>query len=274
MLGGKHLPFSEIENVIEPGEHPTMNTLDTVIASLRDTRLTLAELLKRLNSQGQLEPVVREALAARFVQDQACKAGLSVSPMELQTAADGFRRRHGLRTAADTHAWLAARRLSVDDFEASLKPDILAAKLRRKATVAEVEGHFAAHREDYETLRVALLMAEREDLARELATQVREEGRDLEAVALEQGLPVVHRQLPRKELGEPLTEPLATAREGELVGPIGTPRGFALVLVEERRPAELDNPTRERIASELFDQWLAMCMNHAVLDLSVAGKTA
>jgi parvulin-like peptidyl-prolyl isomerase len=42
-----------------------------------------------------------------------------------------------------------------------------------------------------------------------------------------------------------------------LVGPVATPEGFALVVVEERRPAELDAATRQRIQDELFDAWLA-----------------
>jgi hypothetical protein len=39
-----------------------MNALDTVIASLADSRLTLGGLLKRLQVQARLGPLVREAL--------------------------------------------------------------------------------------------------------------------------------------------------------------------------------------------------------------------
>src|SRR5262245_38007950 len=108
-----------------------MNTLDTIIASLPGARLSLGEFLKRLHRQGRLRPLVLEALAGRLVQEQARQSGLSVTAEELQAAADSFRRRHDLPTAADTHAWLTERGLSVDDFEAGLEEDLLAAKVRQ-----------------------------------------------------------------------------------------------------------------------------------------------
>jgi hypothetical protein len=80
---------------------------DTVHAWLAGARLTLAGLFGWLHIQGRLGPLVREALAAQLAQDEARQAGLSVTDEELQTAADGCRRRHGLTAAADTHAWLA-----------------------------------------------------------------------------------------------------------------------------------------------------------------------
>jgi hypothetical protein len=40
-----------------------------------------------------------------------------------------------------------------------------------------------------------------------------------------------------------------------------------LVLVEERRPAELDNATRQRIQGELLEGWLAARLREAKIDL-------
>src|SRR5262245_61643507 len=165
-----------------------MSPLDIVIASLAETRLTLGGLLRWLHLQGRLGPLVREALAAQLVGEQARQAGLAVTDEELQAAADDCRRRHGLTAAADTRAWLAARGLSVDDFESSLEQDLLAAKLRQHLTTAGVDGHFTAHQSGFERLRLALVLVPREDLASELASQVREEGRELADVAREQGL--------------------------------------------------------------------------------------
>jgi hypothetical protein len=247
-----------------------MNSQDLIIASLPETQLTFGGLLKWLNTQGRLGPLVREALAARFVRDQARKADLSATAEELQAAADHWRRRHGLYSAADTQAWLLAQGLSVDDFEARLEQDLLAAKLRSHLTGAEVDGHFAAHQAGFERLRLVQVLVPREDLAREIASQVREEGRDLADVAREQGLQLVRVEGFRKELNGPLGSALGSAGSGQLVGPVATPRGFGLVLVEERRPAELDTATRQRIQDELFEGWLAARLREATLNLSLA----
>jgi parvulin-like peptidyl-prolyl isomerase len=233
-----------------------MNTVDTVIASLDGTRLSLAGLLRWLRARGRLGPLVREALAAQLVQEQARQAGLSATAEELQTA-DAFRRRHGLNAAADTRAWLAAGGMSVEDFEAGLEEDLLAAKFRQHVTADQVDRHWQEHQAGYERLRLALVMVGREELARELASQIREDGRELAEVVQVHGLPLNRGERFRKELGGQLAEELAAAPVGELVGPVSTALGFTLVVVEERRPAELDEATRRYIQNELFDGWLA-----------------
>lgn len=248
-----------------------MATLDTVVASLSGSQLTLGGLLRRLHVQGRLGSLAREALARQHVLDQARAAGLAVTPQELQRAADVYRRRVGLTSAADTRAYLAERGLSADDFEAGLEETLLAEKLRRHVAGAKAEEQFADRRGDYEQLRVAILLAGREELARELASQVREEGRDLDAVALEHGLPVVRRRLLRKELDGPLAAALAGAEDGEMVGPVATPQGFALAVIKERHPAQLDATTRQRIEHDLFADWLAARLKQATLDLAAVG---
>jgi hypothetical protein len=248
-----------------------MNALETVIASVAGSRLTLGGLLRRLLGQARLGSLVREALIRQYLLDQAREAGLSITTEEMQQAANAYRRRAGLHTAADTHAWLAQHGLSADDFEAGLEESLLVAKLRQKQSADGFEVYFATHQADYERLRVALLVVPRDDLARELASQVRDEGRDLEGVAEEHGVPVVRRQLFRKDLGEALAAALATAKIGEVVGPVTTPQGFALVQIEERHEPVLDPALRQRIQQELFDRWLADATRGATLDLAAVG---
>jgi hypothetical protein len=250
-----------------------MTTLDTVVASLPDSRLSLGGLLKRLHLQGRLEPLVREALSEQLVAEEARRAGLSVPVPQLQTAADAFRRRQGLNTNADTRAWLTARGMSLEDLETRIEETVLSNKLRQHLTAAQVEGHFSANATGFEVLVLAILLVDRDDLARELVSQIRDEGRDLDAVAGEHGLAAVRRQMLRKDLNAPLAAALASANTGELVGPVATPQGFALVVVQERRPAVLDPATRQRIQAELFDQWLAGRMKGATLDLGLVGTS-
>ena len=251
-----------------------MNTLETPVASLPGVSLSLGQLLQTLHTQGRLRPLVVEALAGRLVQQQAHQAGLSVTAEDLQAAADAFRRAHGLHTATATRTWLDGQGLTVGDFEAGLEERLLAAKLKQHQTAAQADESFAAHRTDFERLRVARVVTGRDDLARELASQVRDEGRDLEGVAREHGLPVDRRRLFRRDLPVHLAAALAKAQPGELVGPVGAPEGFALLLIEECRPAELDSATRQRIQDELFEGWLAARMKEATFDAGALGTLA
>lgn len=246
-----------------------MNTLDTVIASLADSRLTLGRFLERLQVQARLGPLVREALAQQYLLDQARAAGLAITAAELQQAADVYRRAAGLHSAATTQAWLTQHGLSADDFEAGLEESLLVGKLRKQRSAAGVEVHFATHQSDYQRLRLALLVAPRDDLARELASQVRDEGRELDAVAAEHDLPVTHRELFRKELGGTMAAALAAAKDGELAGPVATPQGFTLMQIQARQEPVLDPPLRRVIEQELFQKWLAESTKEASLDLSI-----
>jgi hypothetical protein len=159
----------------------------------------------------------------------------------------------------------------VDDFEAGLEESLLAAQFEQHLTGPRVEEYFSARRAGLEQLRIGLVLVGRDDQARELASQVRDEGRDLEDVAREHGLPVAHHQTLRKDLPAPLAEALAPAKPGELVGPVGTAEGFALVVVEERRPAALDRATRQRLQDDLFEGWLAGKLGEATLGGSILG---
>jgi parvulin-like peptidyl-prolyl isomerase len=251
-----------------------MSALNTAIASLPGVSLSLDQLLRTLHAQGRLRPLAAEALAGQLMQQEARQAGLTVTAEELQAAANAFRRTHALHTAAATHALLAGQGLTADDFAARLEGRLLAAKLKQHQTADRADEYFSARRTGFERLCVAQLLVGRDDLARELASQVRDEGRGLEEVAREHGLLVVRHRLFLQDLNGPLAEPLASAGAGELVGPIATPEGFALIVVEERRPAELDAATRQRIQDELFDHWLAGRMSEATYALEMAGPRA
>jgi hypothetical protein len=250
-----------------------MSTLETPVASLPGVSVSLGQLLRSLHRQGRLWPLAVKALSARLVQQEARQAGLSATADELQATADAFRRRAGLVTAADAHAWLARQGLSADDLEATLEERLLASKLKQHQAT-QADEYFSTHRKDFDQLGLATLLVGREDLARELASQVRDEGRDLEGVAREHGLPVARGRLFRKDLPGPLAEALATAQPGELVGPVGAPEGLALLVIEECRPAELDSATRQRIQEDLFEGWLAARMKEATFDPGALGRPA
>src|SRR5262245_45131889 len=87
--------------------------------------LSLSNVLLRLHQRGRLVPLLRETVVEHLLLHQAERAGLAVSVVELQQAADAFRRRHGLASAEQTYAWLAGQRLTMDDLEGVLERDLL-----------------------------------------------------------------------------------------------------------------------------------------------------
>src|SRR5262249_22099627 len=143
--------------------------------TLGSVTLTLADLLHHLQRRGRLQLLLREAIVEQFLVQQARQAGLAVANEELQRAADLVRRRYGLDSAEQTHAWLARQRLSVLEFEAALERDLLMDKLKDHLVKDHIATHFEQHRGQYDRLRLRQWTVPREDLARELLSQVRDD---------------------------------------------------------------------------------------------------
>src|SRR5207249_1165533 len=102
----------------------------------------------------------------------------------------------------------------------------------------------------------------REDLALELLSQLRDEGRNfIELVREHSKHPTAARggaigAVLRRDLNPAVAPALRDAQAGEVVGPVATPQGMHLLLVEEVKPAELNERLAEIIRAELFDEWL------------------
>lgn len=244
---------------------------NTLIASLPGVQLSVADWLASLKRQGQLAALVGDALIRQLLREEAQQRGLAVTDRELQAAADAYRRRHQLHGAEQTRHWLSRNGLTLDDFEQSLEEVLLTARLKEHVAEGQVEAHFQAHQADYERLDLVRLTAPRDDLARELASQVRDDGRPLEVLAREHRLALHQGLCYRQDLPSTLTTTLAEAGSGELVGPVSTPQGFVLIRVDERRPPTLDDATRQHIVNELFGAWLTERMKGARIDLKFAG---
>lgn len=242
------------------------NPLQAIAAArLGDISVSLHALLRREHSKGGLIPWLRRAVTEALLLEQARALGLRVDDGELQHAADGFRRRNGLLSSTQMHAWFQEQELSADDFEAALESDLLARKLHSQvASPQRVNERFAAGQQDYDHLRLRWIVVAREDLAREIVTQVNEEGADFAALAAQHSL-----LASRKNGGaigvvfrcqvepQPIREALKDAKAGDVVGPVAAGDGFHLVLTEEISPGTLDAVTSALIGRQLFQEWLA-----------------
>jgi parvulin-like peptidyl-prolyl isomerase len=255
-----------------------MTDLRSVVVSSGGLSLSLRDWLVYLKQRGRLLPLLRQGAVDHVVARRAAEAGLAVTAAELQAAANAFRRRHGLTSAADTHAWLARQRLTVDDFERSLEADLLAAKFRDHLTRDHLPSHFAAYRERYARARLRQIIVASEGTARELLAQVADEGRDFAELARAHSLDNASRPtggslgaVPRLALPASAADVIFRAKPGSVVGPVPTDRGFALFLVEELLPAELDEEMAALIRRELFDAWLAEQLRDVRIDLSWLG---
>jgi parvulin-like peptidyl-prolyl isomerase len=230
----------------------------TSIARADGMAICLSDCLQFLRRRGHLRTVALQALADKTVALAARDAGLTVTAEELQQASNHFRRHNGLGSADHTHQWLSQQGRSALDFEADLEHRLLTEKLKDHLTRDRVADHFTAHRDDYARVRLRVIVVPREDLARELLSQVRDDGRDFADIARQHSL-----HASRADGGSlgtvwrhQLPDAVANAEPGDVVGPLASPDGVQLFKIEDVRPPELDDATRSHVRDELFDRWL------------------
>lgn len=237
-----------------------MNTLfSTPAARLGDVQLSLGQALRVLKNTGKLRALLQRTLRQEFLLDEARKVGARVESGELQSAADAFRQRRGLISAQQTHAWLSQAGLSVQDFEDNLERGLLIQKLKHLLAEPKIHDYFAHNRGRYGVVKLRQVVLAREDLAKELLMQLREEDRPFSELVREHPLANNHNDLPAMTVGRLpafLADAIAAARQGDIVGPVPSPHGFHLVLVEALQAPTLDARTVAQIRRDIFDEWL------------------
>jgi parvulin-like peptidyl-prolyl isomerase len=193
----------------------------------------------------------------------------------LQRAADLFRHRHGLTSAAETQRWLDAAGITIEEFEAVIVRDLLISQYKHHLTQPRVAEHFAAHRNRYAQAQLRRIVVDSEELARELMAQLTDEGRDFAELARQHSLDGATRRaggsmglVRRAEMPADVAAAVFGAKAGHFVGPVAVEGSYLLYLVEELPEPTLDEATAALIRDELFAAWVREQSNAVQIDLS------
>jgi foldase protein PrsA len=244
-------------------EHTMSDLKAIVVASVNGTELSLHDLLHTLKLQGQLTPLIGKAVVEKVIASAAAKESIEVSDAELQKAVDAFRMRRGLNKAADTERWLAVNRLAAADLEEGLERDLIRQKLADKVTHDQIEKTFAQNRARFDRARLRQIVVDKEGIAHELLSRIQEEAADFADLARQYSidertresggsLGIVH----RTGMPPAIEAAVYSAKSGDVVGPVKTDTGYALIQVEEILAGRLDGPTAAAIQQNLFRTWI------------------
>jgi putative peptide maturation system protein len=260
---------------------------DRDLARVNDVVLTIEHAIAQLDFIWDEAPIVRRLVDMCLIQETLQREPIDVDDVDLQQAMDAFRRAHRLFTAEATHRWLGDKGLSPEKLERLLRDHAMLRKLQTRIAAGRVESYFLEHRDDLGEVAVLRLDFPNQDHARAALGAARG-GAAFESVArcaiaeaLARGEPapllesvVLRRRdigpLPTAERGAcPDTlgaifaatlveesDPFAV-QAGDVIGPVVSERGAALLQVVATRPACLDARTRASIVHLLFEAWLA-----------------
>lgn len=203
--------------------------------------------------------LVTQCLIHGAVTDRA----LEVSDEEVEAVVDRFRRRRGLYGIEQTHEWLTQRGLTPEDLYKLLAAEAAKVKLREEIAEGHIEGYFASHEREFDTVRLARLRVRGKDKAGCLYDKLSAGELDFFEAAQRQfledaqsdtgGLLVAAR---REQIPHAYADAIFRAEAGELLGPFQNGDEYEILRVLQISRAKMDEDTREAVKDRLFEEWL------------------
>jgi len=256
---------------------------ETDLVRVNNTTLKVEQAIACLDFIWDEARIINRLLNVCLIQEVLDKDPIDLSDTELQLAMDGFRRAHKLYKPEDTYLWMEQHGMTQEQLEHCVADEAIVAKLRDRITADRVEDYFAEHRADFNTAFIAQVQFSDAESAHRTYEQVQSGEVDFYEAAqcrfLSAGecsghppsdiFAVVQRGQVPTELGAAVF----AAASGEVMGPIRTEAGYAIVRVLSVTPARLDERTRNAIKKMLFEEWLAERRQTATIEWYWAIRT-
>lgn len=226
--------------------------------------ITAEDILKQVKLSLKTSELIEAIITRKMIANTAEEVGIKLEAEELQEMADKYRKMYKLLSEEDTWAWMKKNHLSLDDFEEFVYCQGLASKLAVHLFADKIEPYFYEHQLDYAGVVMHEVVLEDEDLAMELFYSIQEgemsfydvahkyiEDKELRRKGGYRGI------LYRKDLKPEISAAVFAATPPGVLKPIVTSKGVHLILVEEIIERKLDNWLRNKIATDLFNEWVS-----------------
>ena len=208
---------------------------------MNNTTMTVPHAMACLDFIWDEDPVMERLVNACLIQEALDAAPIELSDEELQVAMDGFRRAHRLYTGAETRRWMGLRGLNQERLENYVADQAVVAKLRQRIAEGQVQEYFEEYRADFDTARLARLDIPEEAHALRALELIRGgrltfyEAAELEFTRGETARSSSMRSLlamvTRREAGPEVADAVFAAQPGDVVGPLKTETGYAIMRV-------------------------------------------
>jgi parvulin-like peptidyl-prolyl isomerase len=222
------------------------------------------DILTQVKIESMVPSISEKIILRRIIEDEAAQAGIIATVDDLQTAADDFRIKNGLTSSKRTEIWLKLNQLSLDEFEAMIRFQLLSNSLKKNVLGNKVESYFYQNQMDFDKAVLYEVVLKNQELATELYYAVREgEIRFQDAASKyieDEELKYSGGYLGgirRKDISPELLSVFSVANPPQVAKPITTAKGHHLIWVESLMKAELNPETFEEIQEQLFMKFLA-----------------
>ena len=237
----------------------------TAIVRIDDEVVDVENFIKILKLTGQFSGLIEQLVRDKLTVRAAKRAGIAVSPDEIQERADQFRRIQGLHRAADTNHYFDALGVSLDDFETFITDSLYQEKMMEQVcSERAVEEYFQLHSPKFDSIEVSHIVLDSEGKAKEMISFLQEDPDSFAEMAREHSIAetrehggVIGKVL-RGSLKTDIEAKVFNAAVGDLLGPFPSSEGdfYEIFAVNAKYPATLDEDTATEVRRLLREEWL------------------
>lgn len=208
------------------------------------------------------EDFLKNTTEGMLIRQYAEKNGISNSDEELQVAVDEMRYQKGMEKTDKVNQWLKSNSLTVLSVQNAMDGMLLRNKVRNSIPDSEVKAYYAEHQLEFDKVELYSIRTDKEETAKELHAQVKEEGGNFHVLAMEHSTDEDTKrlggyvgQLTRGGMTGEVEAAVFKAKEGDVIGPMKTEKGYNLFKVNKVLKADFEKE-KDGIQLTLFSDLL------------------
>lgn len=229
----------------------------TVILQIHGQAIPEAELMPLLARYRLLPQLAREIIIDRAIAEIEC------TPEEAQQAQTLFFQQEQIGSTEQLQAWLGQQGMTDQQLQALMLRDLKLEKFKENTLGEKVESYFIQSKSRLDRVVYSLIRSQEAGIAQELYFRIQEGEATFAELAQQysQGseaqtgglvgpveLNVIHPKI---------AQTLITSKLGQINPPISIGEWWILLRLEKYQSAQLDEATRRRLLTDLFQKWLA-----------------
>ena len=238
----------------------------TDLVKIDDEVITTEDFVRLLRFTGAFDSLMEDIIKDKLTVHAAKKAGITITPEEIQERADQLRRVKGLHRAVDMNRYLDANKITLDDFEQYLTEMLYHEKMLEQIGREDtVDEYFNLNAPKFDSIDISHIMVDSEGKAREIMAILEDDPDSFGELAREHSLADTREdggyigRVLRGALRSDVEAKVFNAAEGDLLGPYPSADEsyFEIFTVNAKRPAALNDDTIDEVRRLLKEEWIA-----------------
>jgi parvulin-like peptidyl-prolyl isomerase len=238
--------------------------------------VALAVQFESLNESSLLPEAIRGLLVRQYAE----RNNIRNTDHELQLAADEFRYSRGLESADAFSQWMSEKHQNPTSLQDSLDLMLINNKVRNAVPDSDLRAYYAEHQLEFEKVDLYSIRVDTEDRAKELLSQIQEDGANFHVLAMEHSQDEDTRhaggyagRLARSQVTPTVEAAVFKTKPVAVVGPVKGDKGWNLFCVTAQYRPSFEE-VRGEIQLTLFEQLLQKLRSEATVEYPVFDATA